>query len=346
MKDIIRTAIGFDSACLEHHPGDDHPERPMRLEALRPVIEGALAEAHTVSLPKRAASVDELCRVHTPMYVDRVRATAGTTIRLDPDTIASPFSAAAACHASGQLLEAVDTVFDGRANNAFVAVRPPGHHAEPTHAMGFCFFNSIAVAAEYARARYAVRRIAVVDIDVHHGNGTQSAFWDDPHTLFISTHQAPHYPGTGAISDLGGKDAQGMTLNIPLTSGHGDREYVAIYSALVARVLEQHAPELILVSAGLDMMDGDPLGSMAVTPSGVGQVARALIAAAARTAGGRIVFALEGGYDLTNLRNGTQACLEALYTADVGNRTLSPWKESELGDARHVLPVWRTRWRL
>jgi acetoin utilization deacetylase AcuC-like enzyme len=292
------------------------------------------------------AKIEDVCRVHDAMYVDRVRATKGATVRLDEDTVASPQSFEAALRASGLLLEAIDSVFDGRAENAFLAVRPPGHHAEPTHAMGFCFFNSVAIAARYAQSVFGVRRIAVVDFDVHHGNGTQSAFWNDPNVLFISSHQAPLYPGTGHITEAGGPDALGMTLNIPLRAGHGDVEYEAIYGSLVSRVLEQHAPELVLVSAGLDLMQGDPLAGMSVTTQGIQNIASALVSSAARTANGRIIFALEGGYDLTNLRNGTQACLNALNSTEQGLLDPSPFNPVLLGDGQRVLGSWRNRWAI
>lgn len=344
MTERARTAIGYDDICLQHDPGDGHPEHPMRLAALQPVISGALEDDHTVALPTRVAGPAELCRVHDALYVDRVRATAGQTIRLDADTVASPQSSEVAQRGAGLLLEAVDSVFDGRADNAFVAIRPPGHHAEPTHAMGFCLFNNIAIAAEHARAQYDLDRIAVVDFDVHHGNGTQSAFWNDDRTLFVSTHQSPHYPGTGGLTELGGVGAKGTTLNLPLRAGHGDRSYGAIYSGLLGRVLEQFAPQLILVSAGLDLMAGDPLGQMAVTGTGVETLVASLKAAAARTAEGRIVCVLEGGYDLTNLRNGTQACLSAL--AAEADTSLPALDEGKIGDAYDALPLWRQRWTL
>ena len=346
MSEKARTAIGYDAFCLKHDPGESHPEHPLRLTALQPVITGAWAEPDVVQLPTRSATIEDICRVHDQMYVDRIRATAGTTIRLDADTVASPHSYDVALRASGALLEAVDSVFDARADNAFVAVRPPGHHAEPTHAMGFCFFNSIAVAARYAQTTYGIRRVAIVDFDVHHGNGTQSAFWDDPDVLFISSHQSPLYPWTGALLEVGGAGALGMTLNIPLSAGHGDTEYEAIYATLVSRVLEQHAPELILVSAGMDLMHGDPLAGMNVSAAGVERIASILVANAAAYAEGRVLFVLEGGYDLTNLRNGTQACLSALKAP---HRTLGLSAISDpstLGDGARVLDIWRRYWNL
>ena len=341
-----RVAIGYDEHCLMHDPGEGHPEHPMRLGALKPVVDAAIADGNSLLLPERLALASDIIRVHDEMYLNRVCATAGAHVRLDPDTVASPLSSDVAFRATGQVLAAVDAIFNGRADNAFLAVRPPGHHAEPTHAMGFCFFNNVAVAAEYARHVYGVERIAVVDFDVHHGNGTQSAFWNDRTTLFVSSHQAPHYPGTGAIAEVGGPDALGYNLNVPLAAGHGDSEYVAIYGALVSRVLAQFGPELIIVSAGLDLMAGDPLGGMGLTPSGVRKLADTLVAAAGRSCEGRIIFALEGGYDLTNLRNGTQACLDALGAASAAEQSLLDWQPHLFGDGVDVLEVWRSHWTL
>ncbi|HIA04681.1 MAG TPA: histone deacetylase, partial [Myxococcales bacterium] len=259
----------------------------------------------------------------------------------DPDTSAGPASCEAALVAAGCGLAAVDAVVDGSAKSVFAMVRPPGHHAEPQRVMGFCLFNNIAIAAHHALDSLGMNRVAIVDFDVHHGNGTQAAFYTDPRVLYLSTHQHPYYPGTGSALELGADKGVGSTLNIPLRSGHSDAEYNAIYSALVPRILEQFQPELILVSAGLDLMEDDPLAGMGVSTNGVLNIARSLVGCAERLCNGRIVFMLEGGYDLDSLTDGVGACLNAMGQTGLGDEPLADFMESQLGDAKHHLAHYR-----
>jgi acetoin utilization deacetylase AcuC-like enzyme len=267
-------------------------------------------------------------------------------VSLDPDTTACPQSLDAARRAAGCGIAATEAVIQGTVSSAFALIRPPGHHAEPDRVMGFCFFNNAAIAARHAVHELGLHKVAIVDFDVHHGNGTQSAFYDDPRVLYLSTHQFPFYPGTGGVDETGRGAGAGSTINIPLRIGHGDREYAAIYGALVPRVLEQFGPELIIVSAGLDMMAQDPLGGMGVTAQGVYQIAHALVACADRICDGRIVFVLEGGYDLSALTQGVGACLTAMASDSAGDQAIETLDESALGDARMHLPVYRDLFRI
>lgn len=308
-----RTGVVKDSIFMEHRPGDYHPESPQRLEILYemlddPDIKGTF---HLIS-PRPCERVD-LERVHEGRYIDRVAATGGRQrVSLDPDTQTSPRSYEAALLAAGGCLEAVDRIFSGDIRNAFAMIRPPGHHAETSRAMGFCLFNNVAVAARYAQAKYGLSRVMIVDWDLHHGNGTQWTFYEDPSVLYASTHQYPYYPGSGAFQEIGRGEGEGYTLNVPLSVGHGDPEFVGIYRRIIAEVGRVFRPELLIISAGFDIYQGDPLGGMGVTPEGFGLLARILIQMAEETCQGKVLVSLEGGYDLRGLRAGGKAVLQEL----------------------------------
>ena len=250
----------------------------------------------------RPATREELLRVHAADHVDAIARTSGRAVMLDPDTFTSPESAEIAALAAGAAVQAVDHAID-RKEAAFALVRPPGHHAERDRAMGFCLFNNIAVAAAHAQQR-GLARIAVVDIDVHHGNGTQWIFYDNPRVLYVSTHQYPFYPGTGAANEVGTGEGRGFTFNVPLEMGATDADYALVYREAVIPVLHEFAPDVILVSAGFDAHERDPLASMRVTTEGYGSVVRQLVDAATN---GSIAFVTEGGYDLGALSD----CLDA-----------------------------------
>jgi acetoin utilization deacetylase AcuC-like enzyme len=219
-----------------------------------------------------------------------------------------------ACHAAGGVLDMVDRVMAGEFNNAFAAIRPPGHHAESGTAMGFCLFNNIAVAAAHALEHHRVERVLVVDWDVHHGNGTQQIFWDDPRVLFVSLHQYPFYPGTGAATETGGPNAVGRTVNVPMSAGCGDEEYVAAFQHIVRPVAEAFAPQLVLVSAGFDAHASDPLGGMRVSDAGFAAMADAVLGMAVTAAGGRCVAVLEGGYNVDALQRCVEVVLRRMQT--------------------------------
>jgi acetoin utilization deacetylase AcuC-like enzyme len=242
--------------------------------------------------------------------VDAVAATEGQTFRFDPDTQAGPDSYAAALKAAGAVTDAVERVRSGELQRALCLVRPPGHHAEADRAMGFCLFNNVAGAAAAALAQ-GLERVAILDIDVHHGNGTQHLFEQEPRVLYVSSHAWPFYPGTGAVDEVGEGPGEGFTVNLPLPSGSDDAVYARVYRELVEPVVRSFAPELVIVSAGFDTWGGDPLAGMQVSAAGYAELADVCLAVAEPAAQGRVVFALEGGYSLDGLEAGTAALADA-----------------------------------
>src|SRR5438874_1527641 len=323
------TAVVSDARMLAHDPGRGHPERAERLRVLLDHLEDAPG---LVRLRPRLATEDELALVHTRAHIERVARTAGRPhVAFDADTIACADSYEAARLAAGSLLVGCEAILAGEVSNAFALVRPPGHHAERERAMGFCFFNNVAVAAAFLQTK-GIGRIAIIDWDLHHGNGTQHLFEVDPDVLYVSTHQFPYYPGTGGAEEVGQGAGAGRTLNLPFPAGFGDAEYAEAFREVVLPVCRQFAPEFVLVSAGFDCDHRDPLGAMAVTPAGFTAMAQACTALARETAGGRIAAVLEGGYDLAALVEGVDAVLGAMRgTADA--------PAPPCGDARHVEPV-------
>jgi acetoin utilization deacetylase AcuC-like enzyme len=307
----MRVGLYDDPIFLEHDAGHGHPERPERLIALRDGIARAGLEARLEPVVPRDATREELVRVHTRQHVDAVAATAGRTVRFDADTQAGPRSYAAALRAAGAVADAVERVLDGRLERALCLVRPPGHHAEADGAMGFCLFNNVAVGAAHALAR-GLRRVAVIDIDVHHGNGTQHSFEADRRVLYVSSHAWPFYPGTGSLAETGVGDGSGFTVNLPLPGGLGDGEYARIYRDLVEPIGRAFDPELVLVSCGFDAFAGDPLAPMALSASGYAELASVCLAIAEGAARGRAVFVLEGGYHLRGLATSGAAVTRAL----------------------------------
>ena len=292
---LLITSPRFD----EHVTPPGHPERPERAHVFDAVAARWLERGGRTMAP-RPATREELLRVHTPEYVDRIAETSGKPgTKLDPDTYTSPESYEIALLAAGAAVQAAEHALDHR-EPAFALVRPPGHHAEPDRAMGFCLFNNVAVAAAAALAR-GLSRVAIVDIDVHHGNGTEQMFYDTPRVLYISTHQFPFYPGTGAADETGAGKGKGYTLNIPMPAGSKDADYRRAYEKIVAR-LREYQPELLLVSAGYDAHADDPLASMFMSAAGYAEIV-AMLAGAVQCP---IALVTEGGYDLAALRD----CLE------------------------------------
>jgi len=260
----------------------------------------------------RRATHDELARAHSREHIERISATAGRALMLDPDTFTSPDSYDCALLAAGAALDAVDRVMTGELDNAFIAARPPGHHAETNRAMGFCLFDNIAVAAAHALASHGLERVMIIDWDVHHGNGTQEIFWNDRRVLFLSLHQFPFYPGTGSFEEVGGPDAVGMTVNIPMAAGFGDEEWLAAFRRVVVPVADQFAPQFVLLSAGFDAHANDPLGGMRVTEAGFGFMAESILAIARKHAGGKLVALLEGGYNIVALEASVETVLRRM----------------------------------
>ena len=298
----------------DHLTPPGHPERVERFDVMLAVADEFRQNGGEVRAP-RTATEDELARVHDRNYVALVRETAGRAVALDPDTYTSPDSYDVACLAAGAAVSAVEHVIasesgGGGSRRAFALVRPPGHHAERSRAMGFCLFNSIAVAAAHARAQ-GLARVAIVDYDVHHGNGTQWSFYADPSVLFVSSHQHPYYPGTGAADEIGTGEGRGYTVNLPLAAGATDADYAFIYRSVAWPILRQFKPELILLSAGFDAYEDDPLAGMRMTPSGFERLTASLAEVAEEVCGGRIVAVTEGGYDL----DGLGACLRGAIRA-------------------------------
>ena len=246
------------------------------------------------------ATHEQLARVHSEEYLRRIRETAGQALALDPDTYTSPETSEVARLAAGAAVDAVERVLGGHQRSAFALVRPPGHHAEHARAMGFCFYNNIAVAAAHARA-HGLRKVAIVDYDVHHGNGTQHAFETDPHVLYLSAHQYPFYPGTGAVHEIGAGDGRGFTVNCPLEAGAVSEDYRIVFQEVMLPVLRQFEPALILVSAGFDAHERDPIANMRLTPEVFAAMTMELRHVAAEHCEGRMVLVTEGGYDLRAL---------------------------------------------
>ena len=309
----MNTILITHPACIEHDPGPGHPERPDRLRAILKVLEHenfALLGYREA----RRATVDEIIRAHPRVHVERVlsRIPSSGYFDFDPDTSVSAASGEAALLAAGALCQAVDLVFDGEARNAFCAVRPPGHHAEGTRAMGFCLFNNVVVGAAHARARYGITRVAIVDFDVHHGNGTQDLCWNDPDLFYGSTHQMPLYPGTGSRSERG---VAGNIHNAPLAPFDGSEEFQHAMSTIILPALEAFRPELVMVSAGFDAHMRDPLANLNLTEADYIWITHQLTDVARRHCEGRLVSTLEGGYDLQSLATSVAMHVKELMVA-------------------------------
>ncbi len=298
-----RVGIVTHPAYLEHEMGQQHPESPERLRVILARLESTGMMAKLTRIEPRKASVEWITRVHDPAYVQRVEQLAPSSgyASLDPDTSMSPGSLNAAWLAAGGAMAGVDAVMDRQVDSVFCAVRPPGHHAEKNRAMGFCLFNNVAIAARYIQERHGLKRILIVDWDVHHGNGTQHSFEDDPSVLFFSTHQYPHYPGTGAEHERGRGKGEGTTINVPLSGGEGDEAYQEIFERILVPAADSFRPEFVLVSAGFDAHRDDPLASMGLTEHGYAALTRIVAGIANTHASDRIVSSLEGGYNLQAL---------------------------------------------
>lgn len=305
------TLLYTHHACIEHDTGPFHPESPDRLKAVLAALEGeAFALLRRVEAPH--ATTEQLLRVHPQHHIDHVMGAlphGDQPHHLDPDTVVSAASGEAALRAAGAVCAAVDAVARGEARNAFCAVRPPGHHAERDQAMGFCLFNNIAVGAMQARAVHGLRRVAVIDWDVHHGNGTQHVFADDPELFYGSTHQANHYPGTGWEDERG---VAGNVVNAPLPAGAGSEQFRAAMAGRILPALKAFRPDIILVSAGFDAHAGDPLAHMRLNTADFAWATREVVAVAEEVCGGKVVSVLEGGYDLPALAASCAAHVRAL----------------------------------
>ena len=338
-------ALIRDPLCLEHSNGPGHPESPARLQAIEGMLAGSPLRDRLAFLPARDASFEELALVHTAEHIRRIEATRGRELTvLDPDTSTSAGSHAAALRAAGGVLSAVEAVLGGGYAGAFAAVRPPGHHAEADRAMGFCLFNNAAVAARSALDRHGLHRLLLADWDVHHGNGSMHAFYDSSEVLYFSVHQYPHYPGTGRAEETGRGPGEGYTVNVPLPGGQGDAEYLAVFRELLQPLALAYRPELILVSAGFDIHRDDPLADMRVTEAGFAWMTRVLAEVAEACCPGRLVFALEGGYDLAALASGVAAVLRTLLGEEpppLGGQSRDPSTRSVIDGLKvQLAPRW------
>jgi acetoin utilization deacetylase AcuC-like enzyme len=311
---FMATGLVIDERYTRHKTGIGHPERPERISVLADLGQG---REDVRMVPPRLATVDELLLVHRSVHVDKVAQTRNLSgYAFDADTPVSPESYDIALLAVGGLLALLDEVAEGRLRNGFACVRPPGHHAESQRAMGFCLFNNVAVGAAYLRHKHGFKRVLIVDWDVHHGNGTQHIFEGDPGVLYVSTHQYPFYPGTGALEEVGFGDGEGYTVNLPFPAGFGNGEYIEAFETVIEPVVACYEPDFVLISAGFDPHARDPLAGMHVTEMGFAAMARSVIRMAERTAEGRCVALLEGGYDLAALRNSAAEVLAELAGRD------------------------------
>lgn len=312
-----RTGFVYHPAYLEHDMGAGHPESPDRLRAIMHQLDQSGTAARLTNIEPRKAEDEWITRVHSKSYVAALKqhAPAIGHVSLDQDTSMSPGTLPAAYLAAGGALAGADAIMSNQVDHVFCAVRPPGHHAEAGRAMGFCFFNNVAIAARYVQAKYGLERILIVDWDVHHGNGTQHSFEDDSRILFFSTHQYPHYPGTGRATECGRGNGEGFTINVPMESGQGDEEYRAVFQNTLVPAAERFKPEFVIISAGFDAHRDDPLAGMGLTESGYGDLTGIVADIAKGHAGGRILSSLEGGYNLRALAASVDAHLTAMLKA-------------------------------
>ncbi|MCP9448058.1 MAG: histone deacetylase, partial [Nitrospira sp.] len=312
-----KTGFVYHPAYLGHDMGPGHPESPERLRAIVQQLERSGTLTRLTRIEPRRAEDEWITQVHTPGYVASLNRHAPVSgrVSLDPDTSMSPGSLTAAYLAAGGALAAVDAVMTKQVDHTFCAVRPPGHHAEAGRAMGFCLFNNVAIAARYVQRRYGLTRVLIVDWDVHHGNGTQHSFEDDPSVLFFSTHQYPHYPGTGRETERGKGAGEGFTINVPMEAGQGDEEYRAVFRKVLVPAADDFKPEFVVISAGFDAHRDDPLAGMALTEAGYADLTDIVAGIAKRHAQGRILSSLEGGYNLRALAASVEAHLESLLAA-------------------------------
>jgi acetoin utilization deacetylase AcuC-like enzyme len=304
------TGLAADPVCKEHITGPPHPESPARFDAAA----GALRDLKLVSIDPRLATHDELALCHARRYIQLAEREIhdGFHELSTGDTVISPKSFDAALRSTGGALNAIDAIFSKRVSNAFSIGRPPGHHATPVRGMGFCIFNTVAIAARYAQRKHGVGRVLIADWDVHHGNGTQDIFYADGSVFVFNTHQSPWYPGTGAATERGEGPGEGMILNCPFPAGSGRKEILGAFQNQLIPAAEKVKPELVLISAGFDSRAGDPLGHFLLTDSDFADLTRVMREIADKYAGGRLLSVLEGGYNLTGLASAVRAHVEAL----------------------------------
>jgi len=312
-----RVGFVYDPKYLDHEMGHRHPESPERLRAICAQLQASGTWTRLQHVHPRRAERQWVERIHLASYIDSLEQHSPTKgyASLDPDTSMSPGTLDAAYLATGGALAAVDAMMKGEIDQAFCAVRPPGHHAEADRAMGFCFFNTVAITARYIQQQYGLQRVLIVDWDVHHGNGTQHAFYNDASVLFFSTHQFPFYPGTGQAMETGEGEGKGLTINVPLSGGQGDDEYREIFQNVLVPAADVFRPEFVLISAGFDAHRDDPLARMELTEQGYAELTGIVASIAGNHAGGKILACLEGGYHLQALAGSVDQHLQVLLGA-------------------------------
>ncbi|HEX6556468.1 MAG TPA: histone deacetylase [Ktedonobacteraceae bacterium] len=338
----MTTALIYDPIFLEHLTPPKHPERPQRLEMAIKVLEALdwLQRDGLVQIPPREATEDELAAVHDRAYIRQIKEVAEEVAReaqeggrktrfFATDTYISAQSYAAAIKAAGAPLTAIDAIISGEVDNAYCLVRPPGHHALPDEAMGFCLFNNVAVAAQYALDRHGLERVMIIDYDVHHGNGIQDIFYTDPRVLYFSVHQAPFYPGTGHSDERGERAGLGTTINVPLPATVGYEVYEPIFRQVMAPAADRFDPQLILVSAGFDAHWNDPLGQMNLSTAGFAQLTKIIIDLAQTLCNGRLVMVQEGGYNLDVMGSAVATCINLLLGDDAAVDSLGAGPDAE-----------------
>jgi acetoin utilization deacetylase AcuC-like enzyme len=308
-----KTLILKNDLFLEHIPDFNHVESPERLRVIYEQLEQSPLNEIFTYPDFEAAPVEALELNHTKEHVMRVAGTAGKTFSsLDPDTQTSASSYDAACLAAGAVTGGMEMIVRGEADNGFALVRPPGHHAETDRAMGFCLFNNVAIGARFGLQSLGLERIAIIDWDLHHGNGTQNSFYTSKDVLYFSTHAYPYYPGSGSLGEIGAGEGEGYTINVPLSGGHDDRAFAKIFQEIILPVTREYRPDFIIISAGFDTYFADPLGTMAVTEQGFACMTKQVVDLAAEICQGRLLVALEGGYNLRGLRDGVLGVLAEL----------------------------------
>jgi acetoin utilization deacetylase AcuC-like enzyme len=341
---MVKLAVVDDDLFLEHAAPYGHPEREARLIAARRGLAATAERFELLRLGPRDATIGELSRVHAPAHCERVLHTRGRVGQIDADTYFCERSAEAAVRAAGGAIALIEALADG-VDYGIGLIRPPGHHATAERAMGFCLFNNVAVAAAAALDTGAAKRVLILDWDVHHGNGTEAIFYDRSDVLYVSLHESPQYPGTGRVSDVGTGDGKGYNVNLPLSAGADDAVYATAFLRVVGPVVSQFNPDLVLVSAGYDAHERDPLGGMAVTDAGFGELTSRLLARLPDRGRGRVAFVLEGGYDERGIEGAVRetllALLEARPDSDLQAVELSSRHGSELRDVCDAqAPYW------
>jgi acetoin utilization deacetylase AcuC-like enzyme len=343
------TGIVRDERFMEHQMGPYHPESPERLEVIYAMLDGADMQGKFREVPVRRAEMEELLLIHSSEYVKELAATEGKEYTyLDPDTQTSSGSYEAALLAAGGMCEAISLVHSGELDNAFALVRPPGHHAEKARAMGFCLFNNVAIGARYAQEYLKLQRVLVADWDLHHGNGTQHSFENDPSILYFSTHQYPFYPGSGGLNEVGIGKGEGFTVNVPLSGGYGDGEYVGIFEKVLRPIAIEFNPEIILVSAGFDTHKEDPLGGMRVTPAGFAAMTRSIMEMGEECCEGNVVITLEGGYDIQGQCDSVKAVLKelsGLSHADIADVVAQADRRAMDAATKRVMEIQSRYWK-